>query len=63
MKKEENYTMHEVNFMVQKKVKNALKKRKKKLVDELCAFEKIYVSDSKQDTFTVASAKKARFTK
>ena len=43
--------------MVQKQVKKALKKKKKKCTEELRAFEKIRVSDSD----SAAPAKKARY--
>ena len=35
--------------MVQKQVKKALKKKKKKRTEKLCTFEKMSVSDSEQE--------------
>ena len=44
--KKKRFTKHEVNIMVQKQVKRALKQKKRKHTEEVCAFEKMNVSDS-----------------
>ena len=42
--KQKKFTKHEVSVMVQKQVKKALKQKKRKCIEELCAFEKMSVS-------------------
>ena len=44
------FTRHEVNAMVQKQVKKALEMIKRRRTEELCAFKKMSVSDSDQES-------------
>ena len=44
------FTKHEVNVMVQKQARKALKQKIRKCIEELRAFEKISVSDSEQES-------------
>ena len=50
------FTKYEVNIMVQKQVKKAMKQKKKKHTEELHAFEKMSVSDSNQESFNSSSS-------
>ena len=55
--KKKRFTKHEVNIMVQKQVKKAMKKNKKnKRTEELRAFENISVSDSGQESSDSSSS-------
>ena len=55
--KKKRFTKHEVNIMVQKQVKKAMKKNKKsKRTEELRAFEKMSVSDSDQESSDSSSS-------
>ena len=47
--KKKSFTKHEVNALVQKQFKKALKQKKRKRTDEVRAFEKMSVSDSEQE--------------
>ena len=49
------FTKHEVNIMVQKEVKQAMKKKKKKYAEELHAFEIISVFNPDQESFNRSS--------
>ena len=55
--KKERYIKHEVNVMLQKRVKKALKQKKKTRIDELCTFENMSVSDSEQESMNSSSSK------
>ena len=48
--KERKYTKHEVNILVERKVKKALKKRQKQCAEELHDFENMSVSDSGEES-------------
>ena len=52
LQKKQRFTKHEVNIMVQKQIKKA---PKKKHTEELCALEKMIVSDSDQESFNSRS--------
>ena len=55
--KKKRFTKHEVNIMVQKQVKKALKQnKKKKRTEELRAFENMSVSDSDQESSDSSSS-------
>ena len=43
------HTKYEINIMVQKQIKKALKQKKRKHTDELHAFKKMNISDSDQE--------------
>ena len=47
--KKRKYTKHEVNVLVERKVKKAMKKKKKKCKEELGEFENMSVSDSDEE--------------
>ena len=54
--KKKSFTKHEVKVMVQKQVKKALKKKKRKLTEELHAFMKMCVSDLDQESMNSSSS-------
>ena len=49
-RKKKRHTNHEINSIVQKKVKKALKQEKKERNEELYAFEKMSASDSDKES-------------
>ena len=53
-------TKHEVNVMVQKRVKKALKQKKKDRAEELRAFDKISVSNSDQESIDSNSSEEGQ---
>ena len=59
-KKEKKYDKHEVNATVEKKVKIAPMKKKKKSSDELHAFKKMSVSDSKRKSLDSSSSEEGK---
>ena len=54
--KERKYNKHEVNILVERKMKNALKKTKKQCEEELRAFENMIVWDSDEESKNVHSS-------
>ena len=59
--KKKRFTKHEVNIMVQKQVKRAMKQKKKKDTEELRAFEIWVFPILIKNNLTVAPVKKTRF--
>ena len=57
MRKKKGHTKHEVDIMVQKQVKKALKKKKKTRFEELRAFEKMNGFDSDQESINSSFSK------
>ena len=57
------YTKHEVNIMVQKQVKKAVKQKKRKRTEELHAFEKMSFSESDQESINSSSSKEGEIWK
>ena len=51
------YTKHEVSILVEKKMKQAHKKRKKQCEEELRAFKNMSVWDSDEESSKVSSSK------
>ena len=54
--KKKRFTKHEVNIMVQKQAKKALKQKKRKHTEELGAFKKMSVSNSDQESISSCSS-------
>ena len=47
--------------MVQKQIKEALKRKEKKRTEEMCAFKKMSISDSDQESLIADPVKKVKF--
>ena len=54
--KERKYTKREVKILVEKKIKNALRKREKQHEEEMHAFENMSISDSDEESKNKSSS-------
>ena len=61
--KKKRYSKYEVNIMVQKLVKKALKQNKRKSTEELREFETMSISDSDQESFNSSSSEEGEISK